>query len=121
VQVGFSKTVLSKGTYAELLSDNRSFTEAEEAYFEEAAQFAYRSFRDKAAASRGMEPEEIEEFAQGRVWLGSAALHNRCGSAAVLSYTALSYAAPRRAMLRCAMPHRARLKGKRTPEGPAPV
>jgi protease IV len=76
VQVGFSKTVLSRGKYAELLSDNRSFTKAEEALFDEAAEFAYRSFRDKAAQSRGMAPEEIEKYAQGRVWLGSDALAN---------------------------------------------
>jgi hypothetical protein len=78
VQVGFTKTVLSRGKYAELLSDNRGFTEQEEALFDEAAEFAYRSFRDKAAQSRGMEPEELEQFAQGRVWLGRDAIGNGC-------------------------------------------
>lgn len=67
---------MSRGKYAELLSDNRGFTDAEEALFDEAAEFAYKSFRDKAAESRGMAPEELEEHAQGRVWLGRDALRN---------------------------------------------
>ena len=79
--MGFSKTVLSRGKYAELLSDNRGFTKSEEALFDEAAEFAYRSFRDKAAESRGMAPDELEKHAQGRVWLGSDALGNRYASA----------------------------------------
>lgn len=78
MQIGFSKTILSRGQYAELLSDNRSFTDAEKALFDESAEFAYRSFRDKAAASRGMEPEEMQEFAQGRVWLGTDAHSRKC-------------------------------------------
>lgn len=76
LQVGFSKTTISRGKYAELLTDNRGFTEVEEALFDESAEFAYRSFRDKAAESRGMAPEELEEHAQGRVWLGRDALGN---------------------------------------------
>ena len=79
VQVGFSKTVLSRGEFAEILTDNRPFTDAEQALFDESAEFSYRSFRDKAAASRGMEPEEMQELAQGRVWLGSDALSRKYG------------------------------------------
>jgi hypothetical protein len=37
-QVGYGKEVISRGTYAELLTDNRSFTEAEEQYFKDSAQ-----------------------------------------------------------------------------------
>ena len=39
--------------YAELLADNRTFTEEEDTYFSEQAQYAYESFRNKAALSRG--------------------------------------------------------------------
>eukprot|EP00892_Ulva_mutabilis_P012513 jgi/Ulvmu1/9634/UM054_0066.1 len=73
-KIGFSKTILSRGEFAEILADNRPFTDAEQALFDESAEFAYRSFRDKAAASRGMEPEEMQELAQGRVWIGSDAI-----------------------------------------------
>lgn len=37
-------------------------------------QFAYESFRNKAAESRGKTPEEMEEVAQGRVWAGRRAV-----------------------------------------------
>lgn len=38
----------------------RPFNAEEEALFEESAQFAYRSFRDKAASSRGMSTEDMQ-------------------------------------------------------------
>ena len=50
--------------YAELLADNREFTEEEDEYFSEQAQYAYESFRDKAALSRGMQPEHMQQHAQ---------------------------------------------------------
>ena len=50
--------------YAELLADNREFTEEEDKYFSEQAQYAYESFRDKAALSRGMQPENMQQHAQ---------------------------------------------------------
>ena len=72
-KVGFHKEILSKGKMAELSADNRPFTEEEEAYFASSARNAYESFRDKAALSRGMAPEEMEKYAQGRVWTGRRA------------------------------------------------
>jgi protease-4 len=62
----FNKTILSKGRYAELLADNRPFSDEEQALFDNAAQHAYESFRDKAAMSRGMEIEAMQEVAQVR-------------------------------------------------------
>ena len=50
--------------YAELLADNRTFTEEEDNYFSEQAQYAYESFRNKAALSRGMQNEQMQEYAQ---------------------------------------------------------
>lgn len=78
LQVGYSKEVVSRGQYAELLQDYRSFNDAEEKIFDDSATFAYESFRNKAAESRGMEPLEMQEFAQGRVWSGIRALDNKC-------------------------------------------
>ena len=62
----YSKTILSKGRYAELLADSRSFTADELTLFDAAAEHAYESFRDKAALSRGMEIEAMQEVAQVR-------------------------------------------------------
>ncbi len=50
--------------FAELLADNRGFTEEEDRFFSEQAQYAYESFRDKAALSRGMPKEQLQEVAQ---------------------------------------------------------
>ncbi|MBA0616584.1 hypothetical protein Godav_016623 [Gossypium davidsonii] len=41
--------------------------------FEKSAQNAYKQFRDKAAFSRSMPVEKMEEVAQGRVWAGKDA------------------------------------------------
>ena len=73
-RIGFNRETLSKGRYAEVDADNRSFTADEEQYFDKNAWQAYTSFRDKAASSRGLSPEAMEQFAQGRVWTGVQAL-----------------------------------------------
>ncbi|BDA50409.1 Protease 4 [Coccomyxa sp. Obi] len=73
-KVGYAKEVISKGRYAELLADNRGFSEEEDKYFAEQAQYAYESFRNKAALSRGLPIEKMQEVAQGRVWSGKRAL-----------------------------------------------
>lgn len=43
-----------------MLSCARSFTPEEATLWEESAQYAYRSFRDKAAASRNMPVEDMQ-------------------------------------------------------------
>ncbi|KAF5837148.1 protease IV with duplicated peptidase family U7 domain-containing protein [Dunaliella salina] len=63
-KIGYGKKLISKGRYAELLADNRPFTEDENNLFTEAAAHAYASFRDKAAASRNMAIEAMQEVAQ---------------------------------------------------------
>lgn len=49
----------------------------EEELFDASAQHAYASFRNKAAASRGLEVEDMQAVAQGRVWSGRAAIQVR--------------------------------------------
>lgn len=58
------KEILSKGKYAELFSDNRSFSQEEDDYFTQLAEHAYEEFRNKAAECRGMEPDEMQALAQ---------------------------------------------------------
>ncbi|KAJ0747811.1 putative peptidase S49, ClpP/crotonase-like domain superfamily [Helianthus annuus] len=99
-KIGFNKEVISKGRYAELFTDNRPFRlddplykmiqncnanfvhyqlykslcrPDEEKLFAERAQNIYEHFREKAACSRSMSVEEMEEIAQGRVWSGKDA------------------------------------------------
>lgn len=73
-RVGFNKEYISKGKYAEVQVESRAFTPEEEALFKASAMHAYKSFRDKAALSRGMTVDAMEEVAQGRVWTGQRAV-----------------------------------------------
>ena len=50
--------------YAELLSDQRPFSEDELALFQQSARASYEDFRNKAALSRRMEEARMEEKAQ---------------------------------------------------------
>ncbi|GAU23271.1 hypothetical protein TSUD_281660, partial [Trifolium subterraneum] len=73
-KTGFNKEFISRGRYAELLTANqRSFRPDEAELFAKTAQNAYKEFRDKAALSRSMTVEKMEELAQGRVWSGKDA------------------------------------------------
>lgn len=70
-KVGYSKENISVGSkYAQILVDDRPFTDEEAEYFREGAEIAYRKFVTKAAQSRGKSYEEMNEVAQGRVWTG---------------------------------------------------
>ncbi|XP_071692094.1 serine protease SPPA, chloroplastic [Rutidosis leptorrhynchoides] len=73
-RIGFNKEIISKGRFAELTAaDQRPFRPDEEKLFAESAQNAYQQFRNKAALSRSMSADKMEEFAQGRVWTGNDA------------------------------------------------
>jgi len=69
----YSKEILSRGRYAQLLAaDNRAFSPDEAALFDRSAEFAYESFRNKAAESRGMEVEDMQVGGGVCRWLGWA-------------------------------------------------
>ncbi|KAL3529369.1 hypothetical protein ACH5RR_008691 [Cinchona calisaya] len=73
-KIGFNKEIISRGRYAELTAaEQRPFRPDEEELFAKSAQNAYRQFRDKAAFSRSMSVDKMEEVAQGRVWTGNDA------------------------------------------------
>ncbi|KAK9080372.1 hypothetical protein SSX86_000130 [Deinandra increscens subsp. villosa] len=72
-KIGFNKEIISKGQYAELYAADRSFRPDEEKLFADRAQNIYKDFRDKAACSRAMSVDKMEEIAQGRVWTGNDA------------------------------------------------
>ncbi|EOY22207.1 Signal peptide peptidase isoform 2, partial [Theobroma cacao] len=70
-KIGFNKEVISRGRYAELFAAEQRPLRLDEAeLFAKSAQNAYKQFRDKAAFSRSMPVEKMEEVAQGRVWAG---------------------------------------------------
>jgi len=75
-KVGITKEILSRGKFAEIDTDYRSFTPAERAKVLQAIEQVYRAFVAKVAESRKRPAEEIDALAQGRVWLGSQARDN---------------------------------------------
>ncbi|XP_020226977.1 serine protease SPPA, chloroplastic [Cajanus cajan] len=73
-KIGFNKEIISRGRYAELrAAEQRSFRPDEAELFSKSVQHAYKQFRDKAAVSRSMSVDKMEEVAQGRVWTGKDA------------------------------------------------
>lgn len=72
-KIGYSKETISRGKYAQILNESRQFSEEEAELFDQAAQFAYEQFRDKAAQSREMDVQSMQDVAQGRVWSGKKA------------------------------------------------
>ncbi|XP_061995359.1 serine protease SPPA, chloroplastic-like isoform X2 [Rosa rugosa] len=63
-KIGFDKEIISRGNLQRL-------EEAE--LFAKSAQNSYKQFRDKAASSKSMTIDKMEEVAQGRVWAGKDA------------------------------------------------
>ncbi len=82
-KIGYNTETISRGRFAEILNESRRFSDDEAELFDKSAQYAYEQFRDKAAMSRGMAIEEMQKFAQGRVWSGHQAkqigLVDACG------------------------------------------
>ncbi|CBI15368.3 unnamed protein product, partial [Vitis vinifera] len=73
-KIGFNKEIISRGRFAELTAaEQRPFRPDEAELFAKSAQNAYKQFRDKAAFSRSMAVDKMEENAQGRVWTGKDA------------------------------------------------
>ncbi|XP_058112383.1 serine protease SPPA, chloroplastic isoform X2 [Magnolia sinica] len=73
-RIGLNKEIISRGRFAELLvAEQRPFRPDEAELFAKSARNAYRQFRDKAAFSRSMTVDQMEEVAQGRVWTGNDA------------------------------------------------
>ncbi|KAL5724895.1 hypothetical protein ACHQM5_008103 [Ranunculus cassubicifolius] len=73
-KIGFNKEIISRGKYAELtVAEQRPFRPEEAELFARSAENSYKQFRDKAAVSRSMSVDEMEEVAQGRVWIGKDA------------------------------------------------
>ena len=68
--LGVGSEIVSRGRYAEVLASSQGFSEDEKEFFSDGAQQAYLSFITKAAASRNMSVEGMNEVAQGRVWTG---------------------------------------------------
>lgn len=73
-KIGVNKEILKRGRYADLDSDFQRLTPEGRAKLRETIDFIYSGFLKRVAEGRRKKVEEIEPFAQGRVWSGQRAL-----------------------------------------------
>ncbi|MBI4264644.1 MAG: signal peptide peptidase SppA [Acidobacteria bacterium] len=73
-KLGVSTETVTSGSNADMASPFSPFTPDQRVKLQDYMQGFYRSFVEKAAASRRMTPEQIDAVAQGRVWTGQQAL-----------------------------------------------
>lgn len=72
-KLGINKEILKRGRFADLDSDFQKLTPEGRAKLRETIDFIYAGFLKRVAEGRKKKVEEIEPFAQGRVWSGSRA------------------------------------------------
>ncbi|GAA5521537.1 signal peptide peptidase SppA [Aliifodinibius salicampi] len=75
-KIGITFDDVKTHEHADWLSPNRGFTEAEQKAFQQFIDGFYEVFIQKAADSRNMDVERMDELAQGRVWTGADAKEN---------------------------------------------
>ena len=75
-KIGVKKEVLTRGRFAAIDSDYRPLTPAEREKMQSEIEAFYKTFVQKVADSRERKWDEIDEVAQGRVWMGGQAYEN---------------------------------------------
>jgi protease-4 len=73
-RLGIVREVVATGENAAMFAPDTRFTEAQRARLEAWLDEIYEDFTRKAATDRGMEWEELEKLARGRVWTGADAV-----------------------------------------------
>lgn len=73
---GVEKELMTRGKYADLDSDYAQLTDDEKAKLRGQIDDFYKGFVSRVAAGRKRPYGQIEELAQGRVWLGAQAKNN---------------------------------------------
>lgn len=74
---GVNSTVVSRGERAGIYSIWQPFTEAQKASVSKYLVYLYQLFLAQIANTRDLTPEQIDEVARGRVWMGQAALERK--------------------------------------------
>ena len=72
-KLGITKEIVTRGRFAAIDTDYRSLTPEEREKLREQIEGFYHTFVAKVAESRKREWDEIDDVAQGRVWMGSQA------------------------------------------------
>jgi protease-4 len=69
-----SSVVLKSGEFKDTGSSTRDLTEDERAYFQSLIDDMYAQFVDAVASGRGLDVNQVRQFADGRVFTGRAAV-----------------------------------------------
>jgi ClpP class serine protease len=75
--VGVNVAAWKRGQNADLLSFEQPWTEEQVKLVAEKLRFYYEQFLQAVATGRGLTVEQVDEVAQGRVWLGSQAIERK--------------------------------------------
>ena len=75
-KLGIQKDILSRGQFAAMDSDYKPMTPAERAKLRDSIESTYKGFVSRVATGRKKSYEQVDELAQGRVWLGGQAKQN---------------------------------------------
>jgi protease-4 len=75
-KLGITKDSLTRGRFADIDSDYKPLGPAELAKVQQGIDASYKDFVAKVAAARKRRAAQIDQVAQGRVWLGSQAKAN---------------------------------------------
>lgn len=75
-KLGLNNETFKVGEHADALIGARRFTDEEAKRWDTDLLASYQRFVSLAAEGRHMEPEKMQEYAQGRTWLGSEAKSN---------------------------------------------
>ncbi|MBA2319547.1 MAG: signal peptide peptidase SppA [Deltaproteobacteria bacterium] len=75
-KVGVGTTTLSRGRMATLDSPTEPWDDIQRAKMQELVDETYGQFKQRVADGRGLEPDEVENVARGRVWSGKRASEN---------------------------------------------
>ena len=109
-KIGITFDVVETHEHADWLNPQHHFTDVEQQAFQRTADQFYETFIGKVAMSRSLTVDEVDERAQGRVWIGSDALDQQlvdllggldkaievaAESANLESYSVVSYPAPK--------------------------
>src|SRR5262245_1288198 len=72
-KVGLNVETVSRGRHAEMFSPFKNFSPEESEAFKSSIMTVYHTFVSRVAEGRDMSDDEVERYAQGRVWSGVAA------------------------------------------------
>ncbi|MFH0976459.1 MAG: signal peptide peptidase SppA [Spirochaetota bacterium] len=76
-RLGINKDVIKMSEFADIFSESKDMSAEERKIFEQGVDYVYNRFTQKVSQARGIEKEQIDKVAEGRVFTGGQAKENR--------------------------------------------